>query len=312
MSVSISRRTAMAAGVAVGAMALNSGAQEAKGSSAEPFVYCLNTATIMGQKLTLPQQMDVAAKAGYTAVEPWVRDMEALIKAGGKLSDVKKQLSDAGITVESTIAFPQWIVDDEAARAKGMEQAKKDMDLSLQIGAKRIAAPPSGATNRTDMQLPVIAERYRALCELGEQMGITPMVELWGHSKTLTRLSEAAYVALEARHPRASILADIFHLYKGGSDPTGIRMMSPAAIPVIHFNDYPGGIAPAQIKDADRNFPGEGVAPITQILKDLKALGGKTVLSIEIFNQQYWKLDALVCAKTGFEKAKAAVAKAMA
>ena len=121
------------------------------------------------------------------------------------------------------------------------------------------------------MKLDVIAERYRALCEVGDQTGVIPMVELWGHSKTLTRLSEAAYVALEARHPKASILADVFHLYKGGSDPSGLLLLSPGAVPAIHINDYPQ-IERTKVTDGDRTMPGEGVAPLTNILKQLAAM----------------------------------------
>ena len=42
----------------------------------EPFGYCLNTSTLQGQKLDLVQLVDIAAQAGYQAIEPWVRELE--------------------------------------------------------------------------------------------------------------------------------------------------------------------------------------------------------------------------------------------
>ena len=36
-----------------------------------------------------------------------------------------------------------WLVNDDSARKKGLEQAKRDMDLVLQLGGPRIAAPPA-------------------------------------------------------------------------------------------------------------------------------------------------------------------------
>jgi sugar phosphate isomerase/epimerase len=36
------------------------------------------------------------------------------------------------------------------------------------------------------------------------------------------------------------VLADVFHLYKGGSGFEGLRLLSGHAIQVIHLNDYPG------------------------------------------------------------------------
>ena len=39
-----------------------------------------------------------------------------------------------------------------------------------------------------------------------------------------------------------------------------------------------------------------------QILRDLKAIGGTKVLSLELFNKSYWAQDALQVARTGLEK----------
>jgi sugar phosphate isomerase/epimerase len=307
------RRNVLAAtsAAAIGSAVPRSSRAQAAGKETD-FVYCLNTSTISGQKLKLPQQINVTAKAGYTAIEPWIRDIEAHIKEGGTLSDIRKQLADLGLSVEDTIGFAPWIVDDDAARKKGLEQAKRDMDLSAQIGAKRIAAPAAGAQQVEGMDLQKIAERYRVLCDIGDQIGIVPMVEVWGFSKTLGKLSEAVFVATESGHPKACVLADVYHLYKGGSDLSMLKLLSRQCIQMIHFNDYPAQPNRAEIKDEHRVFPGEGIGPVTQVLKDLRAMGPPPcVLSLELFNRQYWKLDALVCAKTGLEKAQQAVRKSI-
>ena len=60
-----------------------------------------------------------------------------------------------------------------------------------------------------------------ALLELGDEVGVVPEVELWGGSKTLHRLGEAALVAIESGHKSACILPDVYHLYKGGFQPPG-------------------------------------------------------------------------------------------
>jgi sugar phosphate isomerase/epimerase len=303
--------TSAAVGTALSAKLAKPVRAAAVGGPDSPFSFCLNTSTISGQKLPLVDEIELAARVGFTSIEPWIREIEEYQKTGGKLPDLRKRISDLGLTVEDTIGFAQWIVDDNAARKKALEQAKRDMDLSVQIGAKRIAAPPAGATDRTDMDLRTIAERYRALCDLGDKMGIVAMVEVWGFSKTLQRLGEATMVAIESGHPKACILTDVYHLYKGGSDPTNLKLLSKEAIQIMHFNDYPAQPTQAKIDDSHRVFPGDGIAPIAQILRDIKNMGGHCILSLELFNRQYWKLDAMVCAKTGFAKMKDAVAKAV-
>ena len=315
----LSRRDAVTrTGALVGAV-LSGGAWQAKAdaptpqppSSQAPFVFCLNTGTIRGQKLGIVKEAEVAAQAGFQGFEPWVGTIDEYSKSGGSLPDLKKRLADLGLSLESAISFPEWIVDDDAKRAAGLERAKRDMDVLSQLGGKRLATPPAGATNTPGLDLARAAERYRALLELGDRMGIVPQLEVWGFSKNLSRLSQCALVAIEAAHPKACVLADIFHLYKGGSDFGGLRLLSGQAIQVFHVNDYPADPPRDQINDSFRVFPGDGVAPLTQILRDLRSTGAGKVLSLELFNKKYWQQDAALTAREGLDKMKAAVRQAL-
>src|SRR5437867_4672129 len=216
---SLSRRAALAkagllmAGAVLGEKAAaQSPSDRARKPTGQAFRYCLNTATIGGQKVGLAKEIEVAAKAGYDAIEPWVDAIQRHVESGGTLADLKKQIGDSGLTVESAIGFPEWIVEDDARRAKGMERAKREMDLIAQIGGKRFAAPPAGATDLPKLDLMKAAERYRALLEAGEQIGLVPQLELWGSSKNLGRLGECICVAMETGHRNACVLADVFHL----------------------------------------------------------------------------------------------------
>ncbi|HMO36378.1 MAG TPA: TIM barrel protein, partial [Gemmatales bacterium] len=206
---------------------------------AEPFRYCLNTATIRGQKLTLEQEIEVAGKAGYNAIEPWIEKLESYAKTN-KLSELKKRLSDNNLSVESAIGFAAWIVDDKQKRLEGLESAKRAMALVVELGGTRLAAPPVGATDaQVTIDLRQATDRYRELLELGDAMGVVPQVEIWGFSKNLSRLGEGAQVAIDSGHPKACVLADVYHLYKGGSGFTGLKLLSAAGLQVFHMNDYP-------------------------------------------------------------------------
>jgi 2-keto-myo-inositol isomerase len=276
-----------------------------------PFRYCFNTSTIRGQKLSLQKEIEITAQAGYNAIEPWVEKIYAHVRDGGDLKDIRKQVSDSGLTVESAISFFQWIVDDEDARAKGLEQAKRDMDVLAQIGGKRIAAPPAGATRQAGLDLMKGAERYHILLELGDRIGVVPQVELWGSSKNLHSLGEVMFVVIESGHPKACMLPDVFHIYKGGSDFSGLKYISAQAINIFHINDYPAEPPQETITDRDRVYPGDGIAPLTQIIRDLHINGSRAFLSLELFNPTYWKQDPLAVAKTGLAKMKDSVSKAL-
>jgi 2-keto-myo-inositol isomerase len=276
------------------------------------FKYCLNMSTIRGQNLGMVKEIEVAAKAGYSAVEPWIRTIRTYVDEGGSLKDLKKRIDDLGLTVESAIGFAGWIVDDPAKRAKGLEEAKSDMDLLAQIGGKRLAAPPKGATKEAGLDLISAAERYRVLLELGDEMGVVPQVEVWGFSKNLHRLGQAVFVAIESGHPKACVLPDIYHIYKGGSDFTGLKMLSKSSVHAFHINDYPGNPPWETIGDKDRVYPGDGIAPMGEIMRTLATINPDMVFSLELFNPGYWEQDALEVAKTGLIKMKEQVAKALA
>jgi sugar phosphate isomerase/epimerase len=223
---------------------------------------------------------------------------------------LKKRIADHGLTVESAIGFAEWIVDDDARRTKGLEQARRDMDLVQQIGGKRIAAPPAGATNVTDMDYLKAAERYRALLTLGEHIGVVPQVEVWGFSKTLNRLGQTLLVAVESGHPQACILPDVYHLYKGGSDFAGLNLVSGKAMHVFHMNDYPANPPRQTIGDGDRVYPGDGVAPLNDIIQTLRDVDFNGYLSIELFNKTYWQQDPLDVARQALAKMKTATGQA--
>jgi len=315
MKSNLSRRRFIA-GVGVSAGAIVAGdamtaPAESAGKARVPFSYCLNTSTIRGQDLSLDKEIDIAAKAGYTGIEPWVRKISAYADAGGSLRDIRKQLTDLGVTVESAIDFSRWIVDDDEERKKGFEQVKHGMDLLAQIGGKRIAAPPAGATRQPGLDLMQAAERYRALLELGDEMGVVPQLETWGSSKNLHRLGQAMFVVIESGHPKACFLPDVYHTYKGGSDFHGYKQLSAHAVQVLHMNDYPADPPRETISDRDRVMPGDGIAPITQIIRDLIANDSRAVLSLELFNPNYWEQDALTVARIGLVKMKDSVNKAL-
>jgi sugar phosphate isomerase/epimerase len=261
----------------------------------------------MGQKLGLIKELEVASAAGYKHCEIWVPTLEAYLKSGGTLLEAKKRIDDLGINVQNAIGFAQWIVDDEATRKQGLEQMKREMDMLAQLGCFRTAAPPMGATKEAGLDLRRAAERYRAILDIGANMGVTPQLEMWGHSKNLNRVADVLFVAAEAGQPNAKLLLDVFHLYKGESSIDCLHLVGENSIEVFHVNDYVTSNKPTTITDGDRIYAGDGEAPIKEIIKRLKPSEKPVILSLELFNKELWGQDPLKVAKTGLEKLKGLV-----
>ncbi|MFB9296604.1 sugar phosphate isomerase/epimerase family protein [Persicitalea jodogahamensis] len=272
----------------------------------ESFKYALNMSTLRGHKLGFMKEIEVASKAGYRHVEIWINSLQDYLKGGGTTADARKHLKDSGIEVEDAIGFAQWIVDDNSIRSKAIDQLKEEMDILAEIGCKRIAAPPMGATKDVTLDLKKAAERYRTILELGDKVSVIPHLELWGFSQNLSRLSELMYVAIESGHPSAKVLMDVYHLYRGGSGLQQVAWVGKPYIEIFHVNDYPATPAQNVITDADRVYPGDGVGPMKELFTILKNPEKPVILSLEVFNPAYYAQDALLVAKTGLAKMKQA------
>jgi len=312
MITTCSRRCFLtSAALAAGAASRSSAASTASSASAGgQFRYALNTGTVRGYKLPLDEQIDLTADAGYAGIEPWAADLASAAEKAGGLRDLRKRCQDRGITVVSAIGFAPWAVDDAAERSKALEQMKREMDLVAQMGGTHIAASPMGVHRaEVRLDLDVAAERYRAVLELGRTMGVIPQLEFWGAAANLSRLDQCLYVAARAGHPDACVLADAFHMYKGGSDPASLRLLSRAAAYCFHMNDYPAQPPRETIKDGDRIWPGDGIAPLTELLTAFVANRADVWLSVELFNSGYWKRPAAETARTGLAKMQAAVSR---
>ena len=224
--------------------------------------------------------------------------------------DLGKRIADAGLTVEDAIAFNAFLDDDDTRRAASMEKLKADMDKVAQIGGKRIAAPPGN--NRAAVSLDNAARYYREALEMGEKMGVLPLLELWGTHPVLGPLSHGIYVTVAAGRVDASLLLDVFHLYKSGTPFTALKQINGASLHVMHLNDYPQATDPSTLNDSNRIYPGDGVAPLRQILRDLRDSGFRGYLSLELFNRDYWAKSADENLKTAMEKIRSTVRSAMA
>jgi 2-keto-myo-inositol isomerase len=276
----------------------------------EPFGYCLNTSTIRGNNLDIVGVVNAASKAGFHAIEPWIMELDRYTSSGGTLKDLGKRIADAGLTVEDAIAFNSFLDDDEARRAASMEKLKVDMDKVAQIGGKRIAAPPGNS--RAAVTLDNAAKYYREALEMGEKMGVQPLLELWGTHPVLGPLSHGIYATVASGRADASLLLDVFHLYKSGTAFTSLKQINGASLHVMHLNDYPQAADSSTLNDGNRVYPGDGAAPLGQILRDLGASGFRGYLSLELFNREYWAKSADENLKTAMEKIRATVRAAMA
>jgi sugar phosphate isomerase/epimerase len=281
-------------------------------ASKGPFRFCLNTSTISGQKPGLLKAIDIAAKAGYDGVELWINDIKEYLNQGNSLQSLNAFIKAKGLVVEDAISFTEWMVDDDEKRKAGLAELEEEMKMMATLGCHRIAAPPAGVEKDEPINFQTAGKRYGKILTMGKKYNVMPLLEFWGASGTLYNFSQALAIAAAADDADARILPDVYHLFRGGSGFNCLTLVNGKVIDVIHMNDYPASKPVEEQTDSDRIYPGDGAAPLKQILRDLMRMGGTKVLSLELFNETYWKQDALQVARTGLQKMKRLVEEVIA
>jgi 2-keto-myo-inositol isomerase len=306
----ISRRNIIGAGIATAAVLISPFESKANVAPKSNFKICLNTSTIMKQNVGLMAEIEMAAKAGFKGIEVWMRTIDSFIAGGGKMADAKKKATDLGISIEDVIGFSNWLSDDPNVRAVALEQTKREMDIIAQLGCTRMAAPPFGSTINP-VGLEMSAARYKDLCALGASMAVQPQLEIWGFSNNIHLVGQSLFIAAESGQESPAILADVYHLHKGGSESNALNMIPGSQIQIFHMNDYPAEPGRENINDSYRVMPGDGVAPMNKILKTLHAKNSPISLSLELFSEKYWAMPAKEVLAIGFDKMQTAVQKAI-
>lgn len=294
------RREFLGSVAALGALCGAAGRASAQEPDRE-FLFSLNTSTI--RPASLEDKIRIAAEAGYDAVELWIDDLEAHAAAGRSPVDLGRRIADLGLFVPNVIGLWNCMPEADDERPAALEAARRRMTLARDVGARCIAAVPT--PDRPGIDPLWAAERYHELLALGREIGIRVAVEFVGFFRGVSRLSQAVQIAIEADDPDACLVADTFHLFRGGSGFGGVRLLSALSIAVFHFNDAPADVPREQQGDGHRVYPGDGHLPLVALLRDLRAIGCQGPLSLELFNRAYWEQDALTVARTGLAKMRA-------
>ncbi len=303
-----------AAGIAAGSASLLSFTEKNTAQKKEkryqkgvsPWPICLDTATIRPASLT--DKVKIAAKAGFDAIEPWDGELAEYEKNGGNLKDLGKQIRDLGLFVPSIIGLWNALPPTKELFDASLKDTHRRMRMASDIGAQHIQTIPNTVGENFDRKW--VANRYRDIIEIGlKEYNILPAL-VFVKFFPLKTLGQAAGIALDANHPKAMVIPDVYHMYISEGGFEGLKLMKGDAFAIFQFNDAPATPALAQLEDKHRVYPGDGILPLPSILKDLKGTGFKGCVSLEMYNPEYWKQDLQTVAETGLRKTLEVIRKA--
>jgi 2-keto-myo-inositol isomerase len=267
-------------------------------NGASPWPICLDTATI--RPASLKDKVSIAAEAGFDGIEPWDSELEAFEKSGGNLKVLGAEIKKLGLKVPSVIGLWNAIPGTMPEFELSLKETRRRMRMAHDIGAEHIQTIPNTLPENYNQKW--VAERYRDIIEIGmKEFNIKPALVFVKYF-TIKTLGQAVGIAMDANHPNAMVIPDVYHMYISDGGFEGLKMLKGDAIAIFQFNDAPNTPAFKDLKDEHRVYPGDGILPLTSIFKDLKATGYKGFISLEMYNPNYYKEDLLQVAKTGLRK----------
>ncbi len=275
-------------------------------NGASPWPICLDTATI--RPASLKDKVKIAAKAGYDAIEPWDGELEEFQAAGGNLKDLGKEIKDLGLFVPSVIGLWNALPPTKEAFEESLKDTRRRMQMAADIGSEHIQTIPNTVGDNYDRKW--VADRYRDLVTIAKNEYGLRAALVFVKFFPLSTLGQAMGIALDSNHPDAQIIPDTYHMHISGGGFEGLSLLNGKSIAIFQFADAPASPAIDQLGDSHRVYPGDGILPLPEILKDLKSTGYEGCVSLELYNPEYWKQDLQKVAETGLMKTLNVIRKA--
>src|SRR5579885_2382910 len=108
--------------------------------------YSLNTHMLTGPLL---HKIEVAAKAGYDAIEPWIKEIDEHVARGGTLKDIKDCLDANKITISSVEQLVGWweldgeLMNVSDSHAEILEECKRRLAICDELDGRYLIMTPT-------------------------------------------------------------------------------------------------------------------------------------------------------------------------
>ncbi len=261
----------------------------------------MNGATTM--HADLETDIKAASAAGFDLIEIWAAKLREYLKAK-TTADLKEFLDENNLepySINSIEHITFRTAEDYANIKAETEELSK---IAEEIGCPYIVVVPgklpAGATKEE-----ITEESVRVLNELGDiadKYNVSLAFEFLGQTDcSVQTLDFCSEIVEKVNRENIGNVLDTFHFYAGNSTFEAIDNLKPEKLFIFHINDAEN-LPKAELTDAQRLYPGEGILPIKEIKARFDKIGYNRMVSIEIFRPEYWNENPFEVAR----KAKAA------
>ena len=184
-------------------------------------------------------------------------------------------------------------------------------EMSKALNVPYIVVVPTMGDNMKDYtEAQVFEDSVKVLRELsdvarpyGVKLGFEPIDDERWCVRTVRQTWD---IVKEVDRDNVGVVIDVFNLYMndGFKHMDDINDIPLEKLYIFHIDDAED-IPLEKIDQPDRLFPGEGVAPVKEVVTILKNKGYDEIASIELFRPEYWEWHPEDTIRIGYKKTKA-------
>jgi 2-keto-myo-inositol isomerase len=256
-------------------------------------------------KMALALHQQTSAAAGYrSALEGWSRagiknveltaaSVDAFLKTDS-LAAARRLLTDLGLTPVSSASGAFGIWEPGPNRAAAVETFRRRCDMFAGLGLTRIYTPSAATQKFTQDDYKTGADNMREIGAIAKEFGMTAMIEATRASTFVAALPTMLTMTRAAGN--VAPLLDCYHFWSGPSKLEDLDLIRSGEIGHVHFQDTPE-MPRELLEQTTRVIPGDGVAPLTAILRKLSSKGYAGALSVELFLPKFTQGDPFEVAR---------------
>ena len=206
----------------------------------------------------------------------------------------RRVLGDLGLTPVMCASGVIGMWEPAENRPALLDAFRKRCDQFAALGLTRIYTPSLATTRFTEDDFKSGPDRMREVGDIARQFGMTAMIEATRASTYVAALP--TMLTMTRASGNVMPLLDCYHFWSGPSKLEDLDLIRDGEIGHVHFQDVPAG--PRELLDSNSRFiPGDGVAPLTRILRALSDKGYAGPLSVELFLPKFRDADPFELAR---------------
>lgn len=256
--------------------------------------FAIASSTLPGD---LHDKLQAAAKAGFTAVEVFEKD---LLYSDKSPSEIRSLAASLGVQLISLQPFSDFEGLAAEQKAKALQRAQRKLHLMQELGAKQLLVTSSTVAQASGDPMQM-AQDLAELADLAAESGITIAYEPLPTAQYIRDIVSAFEVVTLANRANLGLVLDSFAFFANHSKLAVLTPELVAKIFLVQLADSPSvSIDPQQVDRYLRCYAGQGVLPLVAWLQQLQSAGYQGILSHEVPCEEFRSSNPYQIARDGY------------